>query len=197
MMRPSRFATAALALFAALPLSAQDAPLDTLPTRDRLAWMAAAKAEGRSGTAHKTAAVDARPAVAGEVIVSRIAGQGTETQSPPAEAGDWVVRNRCDASGNEEILVSAAKFPTRYGTAQSAPDAQGYMEFHPTGAEMIYAIVPARDGEFAIEAPWGELQRVLPGDAMAQVATDPNDTYRIEKRAFECTYEIITAPRNP
>lgn len=177
-----------------LPARADDAtaPLDSLPKQDRLAWFAAAKAAGHTGLAHKTRPVDARPAKEGEVIVSRIAGQGVETTSPPAKAGDWVVRNRCDASGNEEILVPAAKFPTRYGPAQGAADAQGYQEFRPSGAEMGYAVVPAEAGAFAIEAPWGELQRVLPGDVIAQVVADPNDTYRIERRAFDCTYEIIT-----
>lgn len=182
----------ALCAVITLPALAQDAPLETLPQRDRLEWMAAAAAEGRTGIARKTAPVDARPAVAGEVVVSIIAGQGVETRSPPAAAGDWVVRNRCDASGNEEILVTAERFPTRYGDPQSGPDAAGYREFHPTGAEMVYAIVPEADGEFAIVAPWGELQRVLPGDTMAQVADNPDDTYRIEKRAFDCTYEIVT-----
>ncbi len=174
------------------PVFAQDAALDTLPQKDRLDWMAAAVAEGRSGVARKTAAVDARPAVVDEIIVTRIAGQGVETQSPPAAEGDWVVRNRCEGSGDEEILVAADRFPTRYGAPQSEPDAEGYIEFHPTGAEMIYAIVPEAEGEFAILAPWGELQRVLPGDTMAQVADNPTDTYRIEKRAFDCTYEITT-----
>jgi hypothetical protein len=103
-----------------------------------------------------------------------------------------VVRNRCKGSGDEEILVTAERFPTRYGDPQSEPDANGYREFHPTGGEMISAIVPEDDGEFAIVAPWGELQRVLPGDTMAQVADNPTDTYRIDKRAFACTYEITT-----
>jgi hypothetical protein len=189
-LRPYLFAALAAAI--AAPVLAQDAPLDTRPPRARLEWMAAAAAEGRTGTARKTAPVDARPAVPGEVIVTRIAGQGIETQSPPAVEGDWVVRNRCEDSGDEEILVTAERFPTRYGEAQSEPDAAGYREFHPTGAEMVYAIVPESDGEFAILAPWGELQRVMPGDTMAQVADKPDDTYRIDRRAFECTYEIVT-----
>jgi hypothetical protein len=48
------------------------------------------------------------------VIVTVIKGEGKETESPPAGPGDMVVRNRCPETGNEEILVSAAKFPQRY-----------------------------------------------------------------------------------
>ena len=46
--------------------------------------------------------------------MSVIAGEGKETQSRPAEPGDWVVRNRCPETGNEQYLVKAAKFEGRY-----------------------------------------------------------------------------------
>ena len=68
----------------------------------------------RTGLARKTKPVDARPARPGEKVVTFIAGEGKETQSPPAESGDVVVRNRCRATGNEEFLVKAAKFSERY-----------------------------------------------------------------------------------
>jgi hypothetical protein len=83
------FLPAAVSAALVVPGLAQDAPLDTLPERDRMEWMASAVAEGRSGTAKKTAPVDARPAVAGEIIVTRIAGQGIETRSPPPRATGW------------------------------------------------------------------------------------------------------------
>ena len=192
---PSRFPAAMMALVSAAvlgcPALADDAPLEDLLRRDRLDWIEAAKAEGRSGLARKTRPVDARPALLGEIVVTRIKGQGVETRSKPGAQGDMVVRNRCDASGNEEILVSAEKFPSRYGDPMGPADEAGYREYRPSGAEMIYAIVPEADGSFAIEAPWGELQRVMPGDAIVQIPEDPTDTYRIERRAFDCTYEVI------
>lgn len=186
-------------LVAALSAAAQDkpAPVDTLPKKDRLAYFAELSANGAAGTARKTRPVDARPAVPGEVVVTIIAGEGLETRSKPAKEGDWVVRNRCPATGNEEILVSAEKFPTRYGEPLGEPDVDGYREFRPKGSEMAYVIARSSDAEFAIEAPWGELQRVRPGDAIVQVPEDPQDTYRIQADAFACTYEILKEAKAP
>lgn len=187
---------AVLAMATALPAIAQEAAaVDTLPKKDRLAYFDAAAAAGRVGTARKTKPVDARPAVPGEVVVSIIAGEGVETRSKPAKEGDWVVRNRCPETGNEEILVAADKFPTRYGEAMGDADADGYREFRPRGSEMAYTVTLEQDGEFAIEAPWGELQRVRPGDALVQIPEDRQDTYRIQGQVFACTYEILKAPQ--
>ena len=201
-MRPiariaASFSLLAAGLLAIQPLFAQDAPaaLETLPKKDRLAYFAELSTGGAAGTARKTMPVDARPAEPGEVVVSIIAGEGVETRSKPAAEGDWVVRNRCPATGNEEILVSAEKFPMRYGEAQSEPDASGYRMFRPKGSEMAYVLARPADGEFAIEAPWGELQRVRPGDAIVQMPEDTQDTYRIQGDAFACTYEILTPAR--
>ena len=69
---------------------------------------------GGDGLARKTKIVDVREATPGEVVVTIIKGEGKETQSPPAKAGDMVVRNRCPESGNEEFLVPSAKFAARY-----------------------------------------------------------------------------------
>jgi hypothetical protein len=164
--------------------------------QDQVALFEKVKGEGKSGIAHKTKPVDARPAVAGEVVVTIIKGEGVETKSKPAEAGDWVVRNRCPETGNEEILVKAAKFPTRYGEPQSEPDAQGYRTFAPKGDDMGYFIVSAELGEFTFKAPWGEQMVARPGDAIVQVPSDPSDTYRIAAASFACTYEIVT-PAKP
>lgn len=158
---------------------------------DQVAMFAAAKADGKTGIARKTKPVDARPAVADEVIVTIIKGEGTETTSKPAEEGDWVVRNRCPETGNEEILVKAAKFPTRYGEPQSEPDDKGYRAFNPSGADMGYFIVGADVAPFSFTAPWGETMMAKPGDAIVQVPSDPSDTYRIAAAAFGCTYEIV------
>jgi hypothetical protein len=60
-----------------------------------------------AGLARKTKPVDVRAAKVGEVIVTMIKGEGKETESPPAQAGDMVVRNRCPRTGNEQFLVPA------------------------------------------------------------------------------------------
>ena len=185
------FAAHAQATAESEALDAFEAAKLELPVRDRLEYFAGAFEAGETGLARKTKSVDARPAIPGEVVVSIIAGDGVETVSPPAAEGDWVVRNRCPETGNEEILVTAAKFPTRYGEAQTAAAAEGYREFIPTGAEMRYFVVPEEDGEFMMEAPWGEMQIFKPGDAVVQVVSDPNDTYRIYGASFVCTYEIL------
>src|SRR5699024_11050923 len=79
-----------------------------------------------------------------------------------AVEGDMVVRSDCGDNQKTEILVSAEKFPTRYGEPQSDPDADGYRRYLPLGEEMNYVIASADDGEFAMEAPWGEKMVVRP-----------------------------------
>jgi hypothetical protein len=190
--RVTRFA----GLMAGVLLAFSSALAQAAPEKNQVELFENVKAEGKSGVAHKTRPVDARPAVAGEVIVTIIKGEGVETTSKPAEAGDWVVRNRCPETGNEEILVKAAKFPTRYGEPRSEPDAQGYRSFAPKGGDMGYFIVPAEIGEFTFKAPWGEQMVAKPGDAIVQVPSDPSDTYRIAAASFACTYEIVT-PAKP
>ncbi len=190
---PIRLPLSLVALLLALPAFAETA-LDALPMQDRIAVFAAAESAGHVGVARKTRPIDARPAQPGEIVVTVIAGEGTETRSKPAQPGDWVVRNRCPETGNEQYLVAAAKFPPRYGQPKSAADAEGFMEFVPLGSEVHFTIVPADAGEYAIEAPWGEKMRVRAGDALVQSFNDPTDIYRVESRSFACTYEVTKAP---
>jgi hypothetical protein len=150
-----------------------------------------AEREARVGLARKTMPVDGRPAEPGEIVVTVIAGEGKETQSPPAQPGDMVVRNRCPATGNEEILVSAAKFAERYEGPIGPADATGWQPYRPRGIEMRYFVVGAADGTFTFEAPWGEPMVARPGDAIVRNPDDPADTYRIAAAAFACTYEIL------
>jgi hypothetical protein len=151
--------------------------------------------EQRTGLARKTKAVDVRPARPGEIVVTIIAGEDKETQSPPAEHGDLVVRNRCPATGNEEILVKAAKFAERYVGPINPADGAGWSMYRPRGNEMRYFIVRSNDGTFAFQAPWGEPMIARPGDAIVQDPKNPKDTYRIAAAAFECTYEIVERPK--
>jgi hypothetical protein len=130
----------------------------------------------------------ARP---GEVVVTLIQGEGKETQSPPAREGDMVVRNRCPATGNEQILVEAAKFAERYEGPTGPADASGWQPYRPRGVPMRYFIVREADGAFTFTAPWGEPMAARPGDAIVRNPQDPADTYRIAAAAFACTYEIV------
>ncbi|MGH6900528.1 MAG: hypothetical protein ACREJ5_28925, partial [Geminicoccaceae bacterium] len=116
---------------------------------------------------------------------------GEETRSPPAQPGDMVVRNRCPATGNEEILVTAAKFAERYKGPIGPADAADWQPYRPRGIEMRYLVVRDADGAFTFTAPWGEPMVARPGDAIVRSPDDPADTYRIAAAAFACTYEIL------
>lgn len=148
-----------------------------------------------AGLAHKTKPVDARPAKPGEVIVTTIKGEGKETQSPPAQLGDMVVRNRCPESGNEEMLVAADSFPRRYEGPIGSGTGDGWLPYRPRGTQMRFVVVAEKDGQFSFIAPWGESMVARPGDAILQDPDNPKDTYRIAKAAFACTYEIVREPQ--
>ena len=141
--------------------------------------------------AKKTKPVDARPATPGEVVVTVIAGEGKETQSRPAAKGDWVVRNRCDATGNEEYLVAANKFKERYASAGKAATKEGWQEFRPLGKVMRFFVLKPEHGQFTFTAPWGERMVAKPGDAIVQDPKDPADIYRVAAASFTCTYEVV------
>ena len=150
-----------------------------------------AERDARVGIARKSRPVDVRRADPGEVVVTIIAGEGKETQSPPAQRGDMVVRNRCPGTGNEEILVSSAKFAERYEGPIGPMDAAGWEPYRPRGIKMRYFVVRETDGTFTFTAPWGEPMVARPGDAVVRNPDDPTDTYRIAAAAFSCTYEIL------
>lgn len=182
---------------ALLPRFSVAESLTHLPQKDRISYFAQAEKMAITGVAIKTKPVLARPAKEGEVITTYIKGEGVETISEPAKAGDWVVQNICPATGNEEILVRKDKFAQRYNLADAdkaksiTPIRQGYQVFIPKGIEMNYFIVPKQTAEFAMEAPWGEIQRFQAGDAVVQSTTDKQDIYRIQQAAFKCTYTIL------
>lgn len=158
------------------------------------ALFAEAEKEGRVGIARKSTIVDARPAVPGEVIVTLVKGEGKETQSAPAREGDWVVRNRSEATGNEQYLVKAATFSERYEGPLEGFDADGWRPFRPRGVAMRFVFVRDIDGVFTFTAPWGEEMSARPGDVLVQNPGNPDDLYRVAAAAFECTYEIVEEP---
>jgi hypothetical protein len=166
-------------------------------TVDVLAYFRSVEEARGAGIARKTMPVDVRAATPGEVIVTIIKGEGKETESPPASPGDMVVRNRCPETGNEEILVSAAKFPQRYEGPVGELDSEGWSTYRPRGIEMRFVVVAEEDGTFSFIAPWGETMVARPGDAIVQDPANPSDTYRIARAAFSCTYEVTRPPEAP
>jgi hypothetical protein len=160
---------------------------------DILAIFAKAVAEGRTGIARKTQPVDARPAVLGEVVTTIIKGEGIETRSKPAEVGDFVIRNRCPETGNEQYLVKAATFPGRYADPKLPADPTGWREVHPTGRELSFFVL-GDEGPYTFRAPWGETMIARPGDIIVQDPSNQADTYRVARASFGCTYEVIRSP---
>jgi hypothetical protein len=150
-----------------------------------------ARAEGRAGLARKSSAVDVRPARVGEVIVTMIAGEGKETQSHPAAAGDWVVRNRIAETGGEQYLVDAGEFEERYRLVDQPPGADGWRKALPLGQPVRYWVVSPEHGEFLFEAPWGETMVARPGDAIVQDCDNPRNTWRVAAAAFSESYELL------
>jgi len=164
------------------------------PSVDIGGYFAEARSAGRDGLARKTKPVDVRSAATGEVVVTIIKGEGKETQSPPAKDGDMVVRNRCAETGNEEILVAGETFAKRYEGPTGAAGADGWRPYRPRGVEMRFVVVGAHEGPFRFMAPWGESMIARPGDAIVQDVANPADTYRVQKMAFSCTYEVVREP---
>jgi hypothetical protein len=182
--------TAGAGRLLAAALSMGMAMAGTAQAVDIQAMFKDAAGAGRVGAAAKTQPVDVRPARPGEVVVTLIEGEGVETRSKPAEAGDMVVRNRCPATGDEAYLVKAAKIAERYQGPLSAADADGWSEYRPRGKRVGYFVLGPTEGPFSFTALWGEAMMAKPGDAIVQDPADPADTYRVAAASFACTYEV-------
>jgi hypothetical protein len=186
----AKAATGAL-LVALLTTRAMTETIEDWKIDDVIALMERAQTEGRAGTARKTKLVDARPAHVGEVIVTAIKGEGKETQSPPAKKGDWVVRNRCPETGNEQYLGTADRFTDRYRVTGSPVSAHGWREYRPVGRQVWFYILPPGTPPFTFVAPWGEAMVARAGDALVQDPKNEKDVYRVAAASFACTYEVV------
>lgn len=178
------------------PAHADDASSAQSAKPDIVALFAKAEEEGRLGLARKAGAVDARPARAGEIVVTVIAGEGVETKSPPAQEGDMVLRNRCPETGNEQHLVRGKKFADRYEGPTGPAAADGWAPFKPRGVEMQYFVIPQGQEAFTFTAPWGEEMVARAGDSIVRDPNHLKDIYRIARAAFACTYEITKPPKS-
>ncbi len=137
----------------------------------------------------KTLRVAARPAREGERVVSTTS-DGIETENVAGDS-DFVVENQTHA--HERYLVAAEKFAKRYDRVESLGG--DWATYAPNRFAQIVALrvddavlgLLDRDGDFFIEAPWGEAQRVRKGDVLV-APTDFREIYRIGRREFAETY---------
>ena len=159
-----------------------------------VALMASAKAKGQLGTARRTKSVDAREAHPGEVVVTAIKGEGTSSQSRPARHGDWVVRNRCPETGNEQYLVAGISFGERFRQTGAPISAHGWREYRPVGSLVQFLVVPADTPPFRYVTATGDTVLVKPGDTLVQSAKDESELLRIATAAFACGYDVVTPP---
>jgi hypothetical protein len=178
----------------AMPLG--DEPPRTKALSEVVAMIGKARGAGRTKIARKSRLVDARPARTGEVVVTMIEGEGKETQSRPARAGDFVVRNRCPATGNEQYLVAADKFSGRYQPTGRPGEQEGWLEYQPVGKKVRFFVLGADTAPFQFMAPWGEAMVAGPGDAIVQDPDDEQDVYRVARASFDCTYEVLPSPES-
>lgn len=135
--------------------------------------------------------VHARPAVAGEVVVSVTSG-GKETTNTATD-GDMVVRNLTQAQ--EEYLVDQESFPKLYIRRESVDGPWNVCD--PIGE--IRAIEISHDlrdmmrvgKKFFIMAPWGTEQVAMEGDFFVAPLPELSEVYRIGRSEFEQTYELV------
>lgn len=181
-------------LILGIAILSQNGAVQAQQSVDVVSYFSQASAARGSGLARKTKLVDIRPARPGEIIVTTIRGEGKETQSPPAQLGDKVVRNRCPETGNEQILVAERSFSRRYEGPVGSAGGDGWLPYRPRGIDMRFVVVTPQDGTFDFLAPWGEPMVARPGDLIVQDLQDSKDTYRVAKAAFACTYEVLREP---
>jgi hypothetical protein len=132
----------------------------------------------------KKAKVDIRPAVAGEVVETRIDGE-RETVNR-AKAGDYVVRG----VKGEQYVISPETLANRYGPPVGGPDAQGFRQYGAQGHLHAFRYEGPRA---TFTAPWGEEMVVNPGDYIGTAALGSDEFYRIERDAFAATYDEVPA----
>jgi len=133
----------------------------------------------------KKANVRIRPAVAGEVIETRIDGQRETVNT--AKAGDYVVRG----VKGEQYVITPETLATRYGPPLSDPDAHGFRQYDAQGVVHAFRYEGAPT---TFTAPWGEAMVVNPGDYIGTAALGSDQFYRIARDAFAETYAEIGGP---
>jgi hypothetical protein len=137
--------------------------------------------------------VDARPAIANEVIET-ITNDGLETSNTACE-GDFVVRNHTDA--REQYILTAEKFSKRYQHKADLTD--GWSTYRPIGqiraieATSAWLAAHNLDVEMQFMASWGEPMMLKVGDFLA-TPPDGSEVYRIARKEFFDTYALVEEP---
>ena len=146
----------------------------------------------------KFQAIHARPAIAGEVIVS-VTSDGEEETINRAAAGSFVVRNLTTA--REEYLVAGNKFADRYTYSKDVD--RTWKEYLPKG-EVVAIEITRRltrqlevGEEFSIIAPWGTEQVAREGDMLVSPLPDLDEIYRIARKEFQQTYRLQAPSTEP
>jgi len=138
---------------------------------------------GSARWCRKSSKVHARPAIAGELIATKV-GVFLET-SNVAKDGDMVVRNL----DGEQYVVARDRFIEKYKSIDSSKDAAGFITHIPT-AQPVQCVRIDRAIEFI--APWGEFMRIKFGGYL--IRENECDVYGIQPEAFNTTYEFCEAP---
>ena len=122
----------------------------------------------------KYGTVEARPAKAGEKIITLVStpsGTIKETKNKAGE-GDFIVTN----PGGEQYIIKGEKFSTLYKKLPAG-------KFKPLGK--VKAVQSGKNVVFT--APWGEKMKILAGGYLVD---NKGDRYGIEENVFAQTYKL-------
>lgn len=136
-------------------------------------------------TARKFKKIWARPANAGETIVTQTA-DGVETQNV-AQDGDMVVWNLTTA--NEQYIVRSAKFAKLYKElpVTTTQDGWTWTQYSPKGIVKAFKVLDNCPNQFI--ASWGEAMVCKVGDYLV-CPLKGNEIYRIAEKEFHQTYSF-------
>ena len=124
----------------------------------------------------KTGLTKARPATAGEKVVTLV--DGIKETTNKAKAGDWVVTGPKD----EQYIIDGTTFASRYKKTNSLG------VFTATGTCFAFEY---KGRSLVFKAPWGEDMLVHKGDFIASTDASGRQCYRIEREIFLQTYQEI------
>ena len=140
---------------------------------------------GKVNKYKKIGNVLARKAKKGEKIITIIDGE-KETENVSGE-NDMVVEST--GKNKEKYIISKEKFDDRYVFLKKISNKGDYDLYKPTG----YCYAFKYNGpSIYFEAPWGEKMLLKNNDYLASSTLEHyNDIYRIEKKSFKESYEIV------
>lgn len=149
----------------------------------------------------KNQEVEYRYGVIGETINTIIDGELETTFTIPDDGIKYIVIKNIKSEFQEEYVVKEEKFKVRYDIIEEPNDtygramAKGEIVGIIANHSIIYHIFGGvynkekdrREAKFV--ASWGEEMLLVEGDIIALPYPAMNEVYRIERKAFESTYE--------